>query len=112
VPVVSFSSNILGILYIAMFLIGYMAHMMNELLLLAIILQSAITLFTLITLPVEVDASRRGLAWLNSTRITSGESHEKAVTALRWAGLTYFVAALASIAQLLYLIMAFNNRRN
>lgn len=112
VPIVSFSSNVLGFLYLAMFFIGYMAHMMNQLLLLMIILQAAITLFTLITLPVEVDASRRGLAWLNGTRITSGESHDKAVTALRWAGLTYFVAALAAIAQLLYLIMQFNNRRN
>ena len=63
------------------------------------------TIFSLITLPVEFDATRRGLAWLNASRITMGEEHEKAQSALRWAASTYVIAALGSIASLLYYAM-------
>jgi Zn-dependent membrane protease YugP len=63
------------------------------------------TLFSLITLPVEFDATRRGLAWLNSTSLTLGTEHEKATSALRWAATTYVVAALGSIATLMYYVM-------
>lgn len=63
------------------------------------------TLFSLITLPVEFDATRRGLAWLNSTTITVGMEHEKAANALRWAATTYVVAAIGSIATLMYYVM-------
>lgn len=71
------------------------------------------TIFSLITLPVEFDATRRGLAWLNSSRITMGEEHEKAKNALWWAASTYVVAALGSIAALLYYAMLLmGGRRN
>ena len=60
------------------------------------------TLFSFITLPVEFDASRRALAWLNSTGLTYGESADNARDALKWAALTYVVAALGSLATLLY----------
>lgn len=71
------------------------------------------TLFSLITLPVEFDATRRGLAWLNASHITVGEEHEKAKNALWWAASTYVVAALGSIAALLYYAMLLmGGRRN
>lgn len=63
------------------------------------------TLFSLITLPVEFDATARGLRWLNSTTITVGVEHEKAQNALRWAATTYVVAALSSLATLFYYVM-------
>ncbi len=60
------------------------------------------TLFALVTLPVEFDASRRALAWLNSSGLASRAMHGNAATALRWAAMTYVAAALSSIAMLLY----------
>jgi len=71
------------------------------------------TLFSFITLPVEIDASRRALAWLNISGITDINSHPKAQEALRWAAYTYVVAALSSLATLLYYIAIFlGGRRN
>jgi Zn-dependent membrane protease YugP len=89
-----------------------MPNMLNSMLLIFIILQSAITIFSLITLPVEVDASKRALAWLDNSRITRSQEHEDAKDALTWAAYTYFVAALGSIATLVYYIWRFtsNNR--
>ena len=89
----------------------YMFSTSPTLLLIGIIGFAATTLFTLVTLPVEFDATRRGLAWLNASNITHGEEHKAAVDGLRWAALTYVVAALASIAQLLWLIMLYRSRR-
>jgi Zn-dependent membrane protease YugP len=65
------------------------------------------TLFAVITLPVEFDASNRALAWLNSANITTPQEKEKAKDALKWAALTYVVAALASIAMLVQYILMF-----
>jgi len=79
-------------------------------LLVGIILFAVSTLFTVITLPVEFDASNRALAWLNSTNITTNTEHEKAKDALKWAALTYVVAALSSIAMLVYYIMIYSSR--
>ena len=80
-------------------------------LLVGIILFAASTLFSVITLPVEFDASSRALKWLDSSHIMFGQEHEKAKDALKWAALTYVVAALASIAMLLQYIMIYNDRR-
>jgi Zn-dependent membrane protease YugP len=84
----------------------------NMVLLTIIILQAAITLFTLITLPVEYDASNRALVWLENAGITSVREHHMAKDALKWAANTYLVAALASLAQLLYYILLFLNNRD
>jgi Zn-dependent membrane protease YugP len=108
VPVVSFTSGwmqwilLAGILTIQVF---------PYLLLAGIILFAMTTLFSFITLPVEFDASNRGLAWLESSGITSSQEHEMAKDALKWAALTYVVAALASLATLLYYISLFLRRR-
>jgi Zn-dependent membrane protease YugP len=79
-------------------------------LLIGIILFAASTLFSLITLPVEYDASNRALKWMDSTGLTHRAEHDKAADALKWAARTYVVAAIASVAQLLYYVMLFNNR--
>ncbi len=69
------------------------------------------TLFSFITLPVEKDATNRALRWLSSAGITDASNHNQAVDALRWAGYTYVVAAVGSLATLLYYIMIAMNRR-
>lgn len=79
-------------------------------LLAGIVLFAVTTLFTLITLPVEFDASSRALVWLDSARITTAPEKEKAKDALKWAALTYVVAALASIAMLVQYIMIYQSR--
>lgn len=111
VPVVNVASMAMNFIYIAMFILAFSYHLYNQALLAIIIAQAFITLFALITLPVELDASKRALAWVNASGIARGEEHEKAETALRWAAMTYFVAALAAVAQLVFFIMQYNNRR-
>ena len=113
VPVVQIASNLMSFLTLGLAFAAYsMPNMLNSMLLIFIILQSAITIFSLITLPVEVDASKRALAWLDNSRITRSQEHEDAKDALTWAAYTYFVAALGSIATLVYYIWRFtsNNR--
>ncbi len=79
-------------------------------LLIGIILFAVSTLFSVITLPVEFDASARALKWLDTANITRPAEHEKAKDALKWAALTYVVAALASIAMLVQYIMIYTGR--
>ncbi len=79
-------------------------------LLVGIVLFAVTTLFSVITLPVEFDASKRALIWLDNARITTNEEHTKAKDALKWAALTYVVAALASIAMLTQYILLFLSR--
>ncbi len=81
-------------------------------LLLGIVLFSITTLFTIVTLPVEFDASNRALAWITSAGVVSNREHDEAKDALKWAAMTYVVAALSSVAQLLYFVMLFMGRRN
>ena len=83
----------------------------STVLLIGIILFATSTLFSVITLPVEFDASNRALKWLNNAQITLPDEHENAKDALKWAALTYVVAALASIAMLVQYIMIYNDRR-
>ena len=79
-------------------------------LLVGIVLFAITTLFTIITLPVEFDASARALKWLDSAHITTGIEQAKAKDALKWAALTYVVAALASIAMLVQYILIYQSR--
>ena len=84
-----------------------MINQFPQLLLGGIILFAVTTIFSVITLPVEFDASRRALAWLNTTRITGPAEYPKAKDALKWAAMTYVVAALASVATLVQYILIF-----
>jgi hypothetical protein len=109
VPVVMFSSGIVQ--WILLFGV-IMVNAFPALLLIGIILFGVTTLFSVITLPVELDASRRALAWLNRTNITNSREYPQAKDALKWAALTYVVAALASIATLVQYIFIFLGGRN
>lgn len=81
----------------------------KPLLLVTIAIFAVTALFSLITLPVEFDASRRALAWLESSGTTRGQEHDGAKDALWWAAMTYVAAALAALASLLYLVMRYMN---
>ena len=109
VPVVQFSSSIVSWVLLAGVL---MIESFPQLLLAGILLFATTTLFSFITLPVEIDASRRALAWLSSSGLTNSYNHGKAEDALRSAAYTYVVAALGSLATLLYYVMIFLNRRD
>ena len=80
-------------------------------LLAGIILFAMTTLFSFITLPVEINASQRALVWLSSSGLTNSYNHGKAESALRAAAYTYVVAALGSLATLIYYVMIFMGRR-
>lgn len=109
VPVVMFSS---GIVHWILLLGILMVNAFPALLLFGIILFGLTTLFSVITLPVELDASKRALAWLNRSAITNEREYPQAKDALKWAALTYVVAALASIATLIQYIFIFLGGRN
>lgn len=108
VPVVNIASN-----YVQWILIGgiFMMKTFPNLLLIGIVLFAATTLFSIITLPVEYDASNRALAWLENKNMLTSEEQAGAKDALKWAARTYVVAAIGSIATLLYYIMIYMNRR-
>ncbi|MEO8110317.1 MAG: zinc metallopeptidase [Ginsengibacter sp.] len=110
VPVVQISSNLsqwVILIGLGLFTFG---GGNQTVLLIGIILFAASTLFSVITLPVEFDASARALKWLDSTHLMAPVEHEKAKDALKWAALTYVVAALASIAMLIQYILIYQGR--
>ena len=110
VPVVQFSANIVN--WILMAGIILLASTNNStVLLIGIILMSVTVLFSLVTLPVEFDASNRALAWLDRTNITNSEEYPMAKDALKWAATTYVVAALAAVVTLIQYVMIFLNSR-
>ncbi|HUR29808.1 MAG TPA: zinc metallopeptidase [Saprospiraceae bacterium] len=96
---------------------GFLAAIMlagsfPQLLLIVIIAMAITTLFSLITLPVEFDASRRALAWLDDTGTTRGMEYDYAKDSLKWAAMTYLVAALSAVAMLVYFILSYLGNRN
>jgi hypothetical protein len=82
-----------------------------QLLLIGIVLFALTTLFSLVTLPVEYDASKRALAWMSTRGIVTHSEHALSADALKWAARTYVVAAIGSIGTLLYYVMVYMNRR-
>ena len=109
VPIVSFSSKWVTWVILAGILL---VNTFPALLFTGIVLFALTTLFSFITLPVEFNASQRALAWLSNTGITSYQNQDKARSALKWAAYTYVVAALGSLATLLYYIMIFTGVRD
>lgn len=91
--------------------IGMLANFGPTMLIFALIVFGITAAFSLVTLPVEFDASRRALAWLDSSRVVQGEKHEGAKDALFWAAMTYVCAAAASLVQFLYLLAKLMNQR-
>lgn len=108
VPIVNIAATAQQWLLIAAFLL---LGSFPQLMLLTIVAFSITTLFSLITLPVEFDASRRALVWLNESGVAVGEEHEGAKDALWWAAMTYVSAALSSLVMLLYLVLRYSNSR-
>jgi Zn-dependent membrane protease YugP len=109
VPVVQVSSMLIQWVLLAGVLL---INVFPSLLLLGIGLFAMTTLFSVVTLPVEFDASRRALAWLGTTRITNAQEQPQAQDALKWAALTYVVAAIASIVTLVQYIMIYLGARD
>ena len=108
VPVVQFSSKLVTWVLLAGIL---MIEVFPGLMLAGIALFAMTTLFSFVTLPVEIDASRRALAWLKHTNVAGGETMTAATDALKAAAYTYVVAAISSLGTLIYYIMIYKSRR-
>ena len=115
VPLQSISAQILNFVFVLMIFGTLFAGQIlapNLALTIFVIAYGVFTLFAFVTLPVEIDASRRALAWLNGSGITNYSNHAQAQDALKWAAYTYVVAAIASLATFLYFLMMLLGRRN
>lgn len=111
VPLVNISSQLSQ--WIILIGLGFMFGAANPtVLLIGIVLFAVTTVFTVITLPVEYDASNRALRWLENNNMTTAAEHDQAADALKWAARTYVVAAISSVATLLYYILLFVNSRD
>ncbi|HEV7779663.1 MAG TPA: zinc metallopeptidase [Chitinophagaceae bacterium] len=111
VPVVQMSSMLVNWILLAGMIV--LASTKNPtVLLVGIIVMSVTVLFTLVTLPVEFDASKRALAWLQHTNVTTSEEYPKAKDALKWAATTYVVAALAAVVTLIQYVMIYLGSRD
>jgi Zn-dependent membrane protease YugP len=112
VPMVGVSSRFSQILLMAGLAIAAANSMGIYVAMAGVVLFGITTLFTVVTLPVEYDASNRALDWLKNKNMLGQEEYDGAEDALKWASRTYLVAALGSIAQLLYYVVMILNRRN
>ncbi len=111
VPAVTISTKLMNWVLLAGIIV--LASTSNPtVLLIGIIAMSVVVLFTLVTLPVEFDASKRALAWLDQTNVTSRSEYPMAKDALKWAATTYVVAALAAVVQLIQFIMLYLGSRD
>lgn len=108
VPVVTFSNNIVSWVLLAGVLL---INVFPQLLWAGIILFALTTLFSFVTLPVEINASARAVRWLEDTGIVTYETKDMAVDALKWAAYTYVIAAIGSLATLLYYLSLASRRR-
>jgi uncharacterized protein len=113
VPIQNASGKILNIVLIASLLGGFALGLPYEFIgYIVVAAYSVITLFTLVTLPVEFDASNRALAWVENRNIVTRSEYAMSKDALKWAAMTYVVAALAALATLAYYIYIFFGNRN
>jgi Zn-dependent membrane protease YugP len=110
VPVQNVSAKVLNFIFMAMIFGGFFAGSVlpwNTALLVMIVCYGVFALFALITLPVEFDASRRALAWVKSRNIVNNSEYDMAQDALKWAAMTYVVAAIGAITTLIYYVMLY-----
>jgi uncharacterized protein len=115
VPLQNVSAKILNVIFTLMFFGSIFAGGILPLklaLLIFVICYGVFTLFAFITLPVEINASSRALAWITDRGVTSYDTHPQAKDALKWAAYTYVVAALSSLAMLLYYLFMLLGRRD
>ncbi len=115
VPVQNVSGKVINFVFLAM-LFGSIALgaalPINLALMIIIACYGVFALFALVTLPVEFDASKRALAWIDQRGIVTRQEHDMAKDALKWAAMTYVVAAIGAITMLLYYVMLFLGRRD
>ena len=114
VPLQNVSAKILNVLFMVMFFGAFLLPSIlpfNTALIIIIACYGIFTTFAFITLPVEIDASQRALVWLSNSGVTGGNNYGQAKDALKWAAYTYVVAALSSLAMLIYYVMIFLDRR-
>ena len=110
VPVVQLASRAQG--FLLMFAVGGFASGFGGFLFQITVAAFLITaVFALVTLPVEFDASKRALAWLERSRVATGVQHEGAKDALWWAAMTYVVSALSAMTVLIWLLLQSQSRR-
>ena len=115
VPIQNVSAKIMNFIFMTMIFGAFLLpQLINYQLALMVIIgcYTVFTLFAFITLPVEFDASKRGLAWMTASGVVNSREHEMAKDALKWAAMTYVVAAIASLVTLLYYIMMFLGNRD
>ncbi len=115
VPIQNVSGKIMNFVFMAMLFGAFFVQGLFDPQLALMVIIGCYTIFTLfafITLPVEFDASKRGLAWMTASGVASGQEHAMAKDALKWAAMTYVVAAIASIVTLLYFVMSFLGGRD
>jgi Zn-dependent membrane protease YugP len=115
VPIQNVSAKVMNMVFLAMFLgAAFLPRLISfdMALLIIIACYGIFTLFAFVTLPVEINASQRALAWLNNSNVTGYDTAPQARDALKWAAYTYVVAALSSLAMLLYYVFLFLGRRD
>lgn len=115
VPIQNVSAKVINFVFLAMMFGAFAVKglfSVETALLIIIACYGVFALFALITLPVEMDASKRALAWIENRGIVTPQEHDMAKDALKWAGLTYVVAAIGAITMLLYYVMIFMGRRD
>ena len=115
VPIQNVSAQIMNFIFMAMlfgafFLQGFLSPQLALMIIVAC--YSVFTLFAFVTLPVEFDASKRGLAWMTTSGVANSQEQEMAKDALKWAAMTYVVAAISSLVTLLYFILSLAGSRD
>ncbi|HET9052692.1 MAG TPA: zinc metallopeptidase, partial [Cyclobacteriaceae bacterium] len=115
VPIQNISGKVINFVFLAMFIGSFALGGLlpiNLALLIIIACYGVFALFALVTLPVEFDASKRALAWIDNRGMVTRQEHDMAKDALKWAAMTYVVAAIGAITMLLYYVMLFLGRRD
>jgi len=113
VPIQNISAQVINFIFMMMMFGSFFASSFlswNTALLIIIACYGVFTLFALVTLPVEFDASKRALAWIESRGIVTRQEHGMAKDALKWAAMTYVVAAIGALTTLIYYVMLFLGR--
>lgn len=115
VPIQNVSGKVINFLFMMMFVGAFVGGSLlpfDTAILIIIGCYAVFTLFAFLTLPVEFDASKRALAWVESRGIVTSREHDMAKDALKWAAMTYVVAAVGALTTLIYYIMMFLGSRN
>jgi len=110
VPIQNVSAQVLNFMMMAMLFGSFFAGSFlpwKTALLIIIVCYAVFALFAIVTLPVEFDASKRALAWVEARGIVTRQEHDMAKDALKWAAMTYVVAAIGAVTTLLYYVMMF-----